>query len=453
MKRRLVSLLVALMLVLSICACAGEKAPEATKPVAENAGVDAGDADKIVKITFETCQYLEAPHKAAMDQLIVAFNEKYPNIQVEFFGTDYANYWTSLTNECMADNQGDIVQFHPMHLVQYQVLQEGGTFLCLDDYIKDTDFESVLTMQSDCKIDGKNYAVSSYAWGTLGMFYSKKLCKQFGIDPESIKTWEDFKGALATVREQSDEIYGLAAVTGTHEFVETEWHRWLARPVSGGIYFKNAESGPYVAENVNTNNEANIWAAYEWQKEIKEDRMMRVLDKAEGRNQFWSGYTVFNLDGPWFIGMTQAESQEAYDDLGVMPLPAIEYEGELKKPDPVVTPLICAISKSCENPDAAWTFLQFMATEGQQYIEDCGMIPTNTVHLEEAKYNETHPMAYGFNDYLQNYYNTPVHDPYIPERGAMQQIMVDAAQEMYANYADCKTTLDEAAEQIKALFQ
>lgn len=416
----------------------------------------AAESDEVITLTFETCQYLEAPHKKAIDAMIAEFNELYPNIKVEIFGTDWANYWTTLTTEVIAGNQGDIIQFHPAHLARYHALQEGGTFLSLDDRIRGTELEEVLTMQkTDTLIDGEYYAICSYAWGTLGVFYRKSIFEQAGIDPTKITDLAAFEGVLDHFANDGTDVYGLAAVTGTHAFVTTEWHRVFARPASGGIYFANSESAPYVPENVNTNNPANVWAAELWQKWLKDDKIMSVSDKAEARQQFWSGYAAMNFDGPWFVGMTREENKDVYDDLGVMPLFTVEYDGISNKPNPVVTPLILAVSKSCENYEAAWTFLEYMASAdgGQKHIAQCGMIPCNETYVRESDYMDVYAMEYSFSGYLSDLYGTPIHDPFISEQGALETIMINAAQKMFAVYDDCQTVLDAAAEEIKALFK
>lgn len=461
MLKRSFCILLLITMVFSFVACAKEEPKDTTsEPTTASDTKPASTVeptaskDEVVTVTFETCQYLEAPHKLALDAILEEFNTLNPNIKIEYFGTDFANYWTSLTTEVMAGNQGDIVQFHPTHLSRYHFLQEGGTFVNLNDKIKGTKWEEILTMQStDTLIDGDYYAMCCYAWGTLGIFYRKSLFEAEGIDPSTIKDVASFEKVLDKFSKK-DGVRGLAAVTGTHAFVTTEWHRFIARPASGGIYFANGEAGPYVKSNVNTNNPGNVWAAQLWQKWLMDDKLTSAKDKAEARELFWNGYVAMNLDGPWFVGMTREKSTEVYNDLGAIPLITIEYNGKSNKPSPTVTPLICAISKKCENFEAAWKFLEYMASEdgGQKHAAMCGMIPCNIEYVNNSDYKTEHEMEYSFSKFLSDYYDTPLHDPYIGEQGSMEQIMIDAAQKMFASYQDCEKVLNEAAEKIKELF-
>ena len=48
-----------------------------------------------------------------------------------------------------------------------------------------------------CDVNGETLAISSYAWGTTGIFYRKSMLEDAGVDPESIKTQEDFREACA----------------------------------------------------------------------------------------------------------------------------------------------------------------------------------------------------------------------------------------------------------------
>ena len=77
------------------------------------------------------------------------------------------------------------------------------------------------------------------------------MLEEKGINPDDIKTLDDFRDAC--LKFTKDGGYATGIVSGTHAFTVSEWNRLVARPVSGGLYFPNGESEPYTADNVNVN--------------------------------------------------------------------------------------------------------------------------------------------------------------------------------------------------------
>ena len=102
---------------------------------------------------------------------------------------------------------------------------------------------------------------------------------------------------------------------------------------------------------------------------------------------FWNGEVPFNMDGPWFVGMSKERDESLMDDIGIIPQFDVAYEGETYKPNPTNYPLVTMISKNCEHPDEAYAFLEWMTTdEAQALIADCGMIPSNTDYSTSDEY-------------------------------------------------------------------
>ena len=324
-----------------------------------------------------------------------------------------------------------------------------------------------------CDVNGETLAISSYAWGTTGIFYRKSMLEDAGVDPESIKTQEDFREACAKFTK--DGKYAMGVVSGTHAFTVSEWSRLIARPVSGGLYFPNGESEPYTADNVNVNAPENVWAAQWWQDFILKDKAAKlVTDKKDSREMFWNGEVPFcmdgpwfigmcqehdaammdNMDGPWFVGMSKERDESLMDDIGIIPQFDVTYEGETYKPNPTNYPLVTMISKNCEHPDEAYAFLEWMTTdEAQALIADCGMIPSNTDYSTSDEYIKNHELEYAIVGFMQNNYAELIADPNIAQLGEISQVMLDAAQKMFSEQAaDVQTEMDNAQKQIEEVM-
>ena len=442
LTRFLVLMLVAILMITTFTACGGG-----------SGSGDQGTAEKPaepVTISFATSVYVEAPHQAAIDALIEAFNSSHPDIKIEVYGAGYADYWDNVTTEIMGGNEADIMQVYPENVASYNALREGGVFEDLTPYMKGKDYKSMLTGQDMCEFDGQNLALSNYAWGTTALFYRKSILADAGIDPASIKTWDDYVNVSKTLKDKG--IFGMGVLTSSHAFVVSEWARMLARVVSDGLYFPNGEKGPYTADNIQVNNAANVWAAQQWQAYLKDGYGKPAPDKKDSREYFWNGLAAFNYDGPWFVGMCEENDPSMMDDIGVIPAPSVVYNGTEYKPNPTMYPIVMCLSKNSQYKEQAWTFMDWMTSEeAQKIIAQCGMIPSNVDYSTSDEYKSNYALSSSFADLL-NSYAPQVADPFIAQQGELNQTMIDATQKIFAAYEDPKAVLDKAAEDCKAIM-
>jgi len=441
LTRFLVLMLAAILVLTSFTACGGGGG---------NSEGDTEESAEPVTILFATSVYVEEPHRAAIDALIEAFNAEHPDIKVEVYGAGYADYWNNVTTEIMAGNEADIMQVYPENVASYNALREGGVFEDLNPYMGGTDYKALLTGQDMCEFDGQTLALSNYAWGTTALFYRKGILADAGIDPDSIKTWDDFVNASKILKDKG--IIGMGIVNSSHGFVVSEWARMLARQVSGGLYFPG-EKGPYTADRIQVNNEANVWAAQQWQDYLLKNGYGKAApDKKDSREYFWNGLAAFNYDGPWFVGMCEANDPSMMDDIGIIPSPNVIYNGKEYRPNPTMYPLVMCLSKNSEYKEQAWTFMEWMTSEeAQKIVAQCGMIPANTEYSTSDEYKADYPLSSVFADLLA-IYEPQISDPLIPQQGELNQTMINAMQEVFAAGKDPKTVLDKAAEDCKAIM-
>lgn len=440
-SKKVLSVMLCGAMVMGLSACGGKS--EDTK--------GEKDGDKI-DLTFSTSVYVEEPHQKAIDALLAAYNKKNPNVNIKIMGAGYDGYWDNITTEILGNNESDMIQVYPENISTYEAIRDGGTFVDLSEYMEDG-LKEKLVGQDMCEVDGKTLAISSYAWGTTGIYYRKSMLKEAGIDPESIKTQDDF---LAACKKFTDGgKYAMGVVSGTHAFTVSEWSRLIARPVSGGLYFPNGETEPYTSENVNVSNPANVWAAQWWQDFILKDKAAKlVTDKKDSREMFWNSEVPFNMDGPWFVGMTRERDESLLDDVGIIPQFDVVYEGTTYKPNPTNYPLVTMLSKNCKHPKEAYEFLEWMTTdEAQAIIADCGMIPSNMDYSTGDEYIKNHELEYAIVGFMQNNYTDLVADPNIPQLGEISQVMLDACQKMFSEQAaDVQTEMDSAQKSIEEVM-
>lgn len=416
-------------------------------------------AGKKIQIRFETSVYVEAPHKKALDLLEQAYEKENPDVDIVIYGAPYAQFWDKLTTEILAGTEADIIQVYPENIAQYAALKPGeGAFVNLDDKISGTELEKLIGQKIN-RYKGHYVALSNYAWGVTGMFYRKSLLKDAGINPENLKTLQDWAEAAAKLTKDLDgdgkiDQYGFGIVLGTHPFVASEWYRMVARPVSGGIFFGDNEAGPYTAKRINVNHPGNVWAAKFWQDLIFNKHVTPTYtpDKKDTREYFWNGKAAFNMDGPWFIGMTREYDEKVLKDTGLMPHLPVVFNGKIYPATSGFYPLISMLSKNSKYPEEAWKFMKWMASlEAQKLVAVSGMIPSNPKYSTSEEYKTTYPLAAKFVEFMDDY--VLVNDPAIPELGELTDILINSTQQMFVRNMDAKTVLDDAAKQMKAVVQ
>lgn len=415
-----------------------------------------------IRLTVEMSVYVEAPHKKAFDLLKEAYEAKNPNVEIVYYGPPYDEYWDKLAIEIISGTEADIVQLQDgaARYATYASLREGetGAFLNLDPYIKGTELEDKLIGQRELVYNGHYIGIANYATGMRGIYYRKSMFEEAGIDPDAIVTNEDFLEAaklLTKSREDGTMQYGFGAVISTHPFVYDEMKTFICYPI--GATYTPLNQPPYEPENVIVGNDAWNYAFKWWQDMIFKEKVVAPgsYDKADERDLFWNGVVAMNIDGPWFVGMTKEYDEALLDDLGIFASPDIVYNGKQHPFHNQSYGITHLVSSNCKNPEEAIDFLLWMTTlEAQALVAECGMIPANIDYSTSEDYYATWPLNAKLATLAEErYYSPPILDPYISELGEINRIMINAAQAAFINGDDVANVLDDAAEEIKALFK
>ena len=157
-RRKVLSVMLCVAMVASLAACGSKDDSKKSE-----------DKDGKIKLTFSTSVYVEEPHQKAIDALLEAYSKKEPNVDIEILGAGYDGYWDNITTEILSNNESDMIQVYPENISTYNAIRDGGTFMDLSEYMSD-DLKKKLVGQEMCDVDGQTLAISSYAWGTTGIF-------------------------------------------------------------------------------------------------------------------------------------------------------------------------------------------------------------------------------------------------------------------------------------------
>ncbi|ULO06781.1 extracellular solute-binding protein [Paenibacillus sp. 19GGS1-52] len=361
MRNRLFSLVFVIVMIFSISltgcgsnnetnnAAATDK-PEATAEAAATNAADtataapAAGSDISGKITFLTNRTDMIGKE--YDEYVKRFNEKYPNITVEFEAsqTDY----NQQAKVRMASGELPDVMFIPSipnsDLPKYFASLDD---LGLNDQITFKDFKS---------FDGKLYGITT-GNSTSGIVYNKKAFADAGITAVP-KTWDEFLAACEKLKAKG--VVPLAS-NFKDKWPLNDWVYAVPRVIEGKADFPNEKltsETPFTMDN-------GYGKALGLLRELNEkgylEKDINSTNWEQSKKDIASGKFAMYFLGNWVINQVIGAGTTA-DNVGFFPLP---YDNSGTPVAPLSPDFFYAVAKDSKNVEAAKAFVKWM-------IEDSG---------------------------------------------------------------------------------
>ena len=144
----------------------------------------------------------------AIKALTKQFEQKYPNVTVKLTFRDFASWIKQAKLVASSDNPPDVFAGNQGYQVDGELVK-AGLILPLDEYAKaygwDKSYTPETLQQFEWTDDGKTFGEGTL-WGvaqtgqSTGVFANKAKLDAAGVDPASLKTFDDFDAALAKLR-------------------------------------------------------------------------------------------------------------------------------------------------------------------------------------------------------------------------------------------------------------
>ncbi|RXZ73017.1 extracellular solute-binding protein [Agromyces albus] len=305
------------------------------------AGCTAGEADDRTVLTFFSWS-----NEETMEPVIAAFEKENPDIRIEFSNAPpVAEYISTLQNRLGSNTAADV----------FVIAAENKTNLIEGGFVTDLTDEPFMEVASEFNTatyagpDGAAYGLSLSSWAS-GIVYNVDLLAEHGIT-EFPTTWDGFVETLTTLKD-----------AGVVPFLES----WQGFPTSLGssVGLANFEAGGTVDAEIFAGESTfeELWTEplTPWQQ-LFEDGLMSPdvvgLKGEQVRDEFAAGRVAMMTAGPWDIGAIR----EANPDLEFTFAGVPQKGGE-----PFFTGAASpgyAINSKAKEPEAAKTFLEFLASE------------------------------------------------------------------------------------------
>lgn len=150
--------------------------------------------------------------KEIANDIAVALQEKYPNIEVEYIFLAWSDIETKMAVMVSSNDYPDIMQIqdvaNPVAMGALEPIQswiEGSDAMSMDNFS-----QAGLDKMS---VDGTLYAVPMTVI-PYSHIINTNLFEQAGIDPASVQSWDDVIAAAKAISELGDDYYGFAMANG-----------------------------------------------------------------------------------------------------------------------------------------------------------------------------------------------------------------------------------------------
>ena len=275
-NKRIIALLGAAAMILPLAACGGGN---------DSAAGDGGEASGDEKIELTVWSW-----DSTLPRTVEGFEKENPNIKVTITnaGTNKDEY--QALNNAMEAGSGapDLAQIEYYALPEYVI---RGYVQDLSGYGAD-DFSDFFTpgTWASVAIQGGVYALPMDS-GPMAWFYNKDVMDKAGVNPDEVRTWDDFYEAAKKVRATGSYITSDSGDAGFFDSMT-----WLA----GATPFETGEDGTSVKINLTGDDKVQSFIDF-WQKLIDED----LIDtKTAGWTDEWNrglndGSIASLLTGAW----------------------------------------------------------------------------------------------------------------------------------------------------------
>ncbi|WP_094546185.1 extracellular solute-binding protein [Petroclostridium xylanilyticum] len=389
--KKFVSILLAVVMVISLSACGTSNKPadqskEQSKAEEKKATEDNKPAAEKKKISLWHIQVAKSTGEVVNDA-VARFMKDNPDVEVENVASENDPYKTKLKVAMGSGNPPDV--FHSWGGGWLEAfVKEGMVEDITADLDKggwrDTFYQAYLDM---AKFNGKNYGVPAEMSSVL-VYYNKELFKKYNI--EVPKTYEEFKKAIKTLKDNNIipiAIGNKSRWPGALTFI------YLSMRIGGYDVFQNAyqrkpgftfEDPSFIEAGKKIQELVDMGAYPEGMNGIN-------YDTGGSRMLIYTGKAAMIIQTSGFLSFAKSEAPDFFNNnLGFFPFPAVE--GGKGDPTDIVGGVNAySVSSKTKHRDAAVTLLKYLSdkTYGQMMTDNAARLsPVHGIEIKDPMQKE-----------------------------------------------------------------
>ncbi len=354
--KKLLSLAMAAILVLSLAACGGSSGASSG---GSSGGSSSGDSGSAAASGTLQINIWDNNQLAGLQEIADAWSAE-SGVTAKINVVDWDNYWTLLEAGASGGQMPDVFW---MHSNTAQMYMENDLLLNLDDYIAKDDaidlnnyYEGIVNLY---KSGDHQYALPK-DHDTIALLYNQAIFDKYGVEaPTDNWTWEDVYNAAAKITEAgaADGVYGYAINTSNNQ---DGWYNLVYD--YGAQVITDDHKGTTIGS-------AEGKAGMEMMRKILTVAAPQATVAETGTDSlFMSNLVGMITQGSWMINsFYKAESHADYK-WAMLPYADVNGNGACDKGErwSAYNGLGWAISANCANPDAAYSLISYFCNEAGQ---------------------------------------------------------------------------------------
>ncbi len=384
--KRLVSVLLAGVMVLSLVGCGSTEAPAAAEPApaettaAEAAPAETADAATGDAITLDMwCIATESDsNRGSYEKAIADMQAAYPNITFNWEAFENESYKTKIKAAVSADELPDI--FFTWSCAFLGDFVKAGKVYCLDDEYQNWKDELPEVMLGNTTYDGKHYGVPT-TMNIVGLFANMDLLKEVGYD-EVPGTYEDFIACCDALKAKGIIPFGCA---GKETWCVTEYLESVIEKSVGADELNDIFLGRATWNNEGVGNAVDTFQELVTNGYF--DPAGIGLTNDEVKANFMAGKYAFYMNGTWNCADFAAD-EEFYQKVKVSEFPVID-SSKAKLGQLIGGPSdTLAVAASSPNAEAAAAYAMELGKLicHYGYLDGCGL-PAWTPYGDTSQVN------------------------------------------------------------------
>lgn len=218
MKKKLLSMLLALSMIASFSACASNKTSATTDASKGTQATGAAAKDVTLKFTYQQDASSDKLEKWLKDKDVInRFEKENPGIKVQLapISSSDGDYATLLALQLSSEKTAPDMFMEDTYMTATDAA--SGYLACLDDNLAGwADYSHYLKGTKDAVkgMDGRSYGVP-ISTDSRGIFYNKEVFKKAGLEvPWQPKTWNDVLDAARKIKKASPDVAPLYLIVG-----------------------------------------------------------------------------------------------------------------------------------------------------------------------------------------------------------------------------------------------
>ncbi|SNX52724.1 sugar ABC transporter substrate-binding protein [Thermoanaerobacterium sp. RBIITD] len=271
-----------------------------------------------------------------------------PNVKIDVKDIGRQDVYDKLTVGLAAGSGlPDVVSIEDDHVSGFVKKFPNG-FLDLTNEITPIKDKFISSKVANATVDGKFMAIPWDA-APAAIFYRTDIFKDAGINPDDIKTWDDYIAAGKKIVEKTN---GKVKMLGIDEKADDGLYRVMLNEQNSWYFDKNGKPILNSKESINA------------MSKIKEMVDAGIVDNVNG----WdggvtatkNGLVATSVSGVWWLGTLQDQCKDQSGKWGVFPLPAFK-EGDNNAAALGGSTLM--VPSSTKNKELAVAFAKFAMTD------------------------------------------------------------------------------------------